>query len=109
MKSTHLFSALIAAAVLAGCATGGSVGDYAMGDDSAAIKKGRNRASAQVSQAELTQHRRQRTNTSEELDLEAKKRRNKKDEMDGTMDTVNSGLGTVNNAVGTIRNLRLGW
>ncbi|MDO5653029.1 MAG: hypothetical protein Q4G39_02890 [Brachymonas sp.] len=88
---------------------GASVGDYAMGDESAAIKKGRNRASAQVSQAELAQHRRQRTNASEELDLEAKKRRNKRDEMEGSMGTVNQGLGTVNNVIGTIRNLRFGF
>lgn len=69
---------LASAALLSGCMAttsgGGSVGDYAIGDDSTAIKQGRNRASAQLSRAELEQHRRQRTNVSEELDLESKKK-----------------------------------
>lgn len=97
---------IVAVALLSGCMAtgsgGSSVGDYAMGDDSAAIKQGRNRASAQVSRSELEQHRRQRTNVSEELDLEDKKRRNKKRQVDGT-------LGTTNKFVNTIRNIRWGW
>ena len=69
----NLLIVLTASAVLlTGCATGGSVGDMAIGDDSTAIKAGRNRAEAQLSRAELDQHRRQRTNVSEELDLEQK-------------------------------------
>ena len=71
----NLLIVLTASAVLlTGCATGGSVGDMAIGDDSTAIKAGRNRAEAQLSRAELDQHRRKRTNVSEELDLEQKKR-----------------------------------
>lgn len=48
------------AVLLAACASENSVGNYAIGDDSAAIKAGRNRAEAQISRAELAQHRRQR-------------------------------------------------
>lgn len=90
-----LWAAMLSAVVLTGCATGGSVGDYAMGDDSAAVKAGRNRASAQLSRAELEQHRRQRANVSEELDLEAKKRRNKREEISGTMGTAREAAGTA--------------
>lgn len=75
------------------------VGDYAIGDDSTAIKQGRNRASAQLSRAELEQHRRQRTNVSEELDLESKKRRAQRDEL-------NDNMGTAGSAVNLIRSLR---
>lgn len=65
MKKTLLIlSAVIA---LSACTSNGSVSNYAIGDDSAAIKAGRNRAEAQLSRAELEQHRRQRTNVSEEL------------------------------------------
>lgn len=68
MKKTLLIlSAVIA---LSACTSNGSVSNYAIGDDSAAIKAGRNRAEAQLSRAELEQHRRQRTNVSEELALE---------------------------------------
>ena len=76
------------AVLLTGCATGGSVGDMAIGDDSTAIKAGRNRAEAQLSRAELEQHRRQRTNVSEELDLEQKKRSNKQQQIGGAMGTI---------------------
>ena len=72
-----------------------------MGDDSAAIKAGRNRESAQLSRAELEQHRRQRTNTSEELALEREKRKNKRDEINGTMGTVGYGVGLVGGIAGT--------
>lgn len=106
MKKQISMLTLFSATLLCGCATttagGGGVGDYAMGDDSAAIKKGRNRKSAQISRAELEQHRRQRTNTSEEIDLEAKKRSNKRDEIEGSM-------GTANRGINLIRNLRWGW
>ena len=62
---------LLTSIIVTGCAAqGSSVGDLAVGDDSAAIKAGRNRASAQLSRAELEQHRRQRQNVSEELALE---------------------------------------
>ena len=96
-----LLALTLTAVVLTGCATGGSVGDYAMGDDSAAIKDGRNRESAQLSRAELEQHRRQRTNTSEELALEREKRQNKRDEINGTMGTVGYGVGLVGGIAGT--------
>ena len=96
-----LLALTLTAVVLTGCATGGSVGDYAMGDDSAAIKAGRNRESAQLSRAELEQHRRQRTNTSEELALEREKRQNKRDEINGTMGTVGYGVGLVGGIAGT--------
>ena len=89
------------AVLLTGCATGGSVGDMAIGDDSTAIKAGRNRAEAQLSRAELEQHRRQRTNTSEELALEREKRQNKRDEINGTMGTVGYGVGLVGGIAGT--------
>lgn len=70
---------VLTALFLTACATApdNSVSNYAPGDDSAALKAGRNRASAQLSQAELEQHRRQRTNVSEEMDLEEKKRQHK--------------------------------
>ncbi|MCP2041829.1 hypothetical protein L1281_002447 [Neisseria sp. HSC-16F19] len=93
----------LSALILTGCATGGSVGDYGMGDDSAAIKAGRNRASAQLSRAELEQHRRQRANVSEELDLEAKKRRNRRDEIQGGMSTAAGAVGLVGATAGTAR------
>lgn len=44
--------------LLAACAFENSVGNYAIGDDSTAIKAGRNRAEAQISRVELAQHRR---------------------------------------------------
>lgn len=87
--------------VLTGCATGGTVGDYGMGDDSAAIKSGRNKASAQLSRAELEQHRRQRTNVSEELDLESQKRRNKRNEINDNMGTAARAVGLVGGVAGT--------
>ena len=101
-----LWTLLTASVLLTGCATGGSVGDYAMGDDSAAIKGGRNKASAQLSRAELDQHRRQRTNVSEELDLESKKRQNKQDEIRGTMGTVGQGVGLVGGTAATINYIK---
>ncbi len=62
---------------LASCAGGGAprAGQYAMGSDSAAIKEGRNRRESITSDAELHQHRVQRADTSEEMDLDEKKRR----------------------------------
>ena len=101
-----LLALTLTAVVLTGCATGGSVGDYAMGDDSAAIKAGRNRESAQLSRAELEQHRRQRTNTSEELALEREKRQNKHDGIRSTMGTAAGGLGLINGIVGTITHIK---
>ena len=41
------------AVLLAACVSENSVGNYAIGDDSAAIKAGRNRVEAQISRAEL--------------------------------------------------------
>jgi len=63
-----LFSALV------GCQTSPTVARYGMGDDSAAIKGSRNRQQAIVTDSELDQHRRQRANVAEEMDLEEKKR-----------------------------------
>ena len=101
-----LLALTLTAVVLTGCATGGSVGDYAMGDDSAAIKAGRNRESAQLSRAELEQHRRQRTNVSEELDLEQKKRSNKQQQVGGAMGTIIGGAATVGAVAGTVHLLK---
>ena len=103
MKPLFIF---IAAMSLTACATQGTVGDYAMGDDSAAIKGARNREVAQLSQAELTQHRRQRANVSEELELEAQKRKNKQDEVRGNLGTAAGVLGVVGGAASIIRILR---
>lgn len=108
MKSLSV-AAIAAALLLTACASGNSAGNYAMGDDSAAINAGRNRQSAQVSRAQLEQHRRQRTNTSEELALEEQKRRNKHGGIRDTMQTTSGGLGVVNEAIGTIRNIRWGF
>ena len=96
-KQVLLPLSLVTAVLLTGCvASGPSVGDYAIGDDSAAIKGGRNKASAQLTKAELDQHRRQRTNVSEELDLEAKKRQN-------AQEKVNVGLRTVGGILNIMR------
>lgn len=100
---------LLLAGLLGACASPGSVDNYAMGDDSAAIRAGRNRAEAQISRAELAQHRRQRANVSEELALEREKRANKHDGIRETMKTTAGGLGLVNGVVGTVRNLRWGF
>ena len=87
---------LLTSIILTGCAAqGSSVGDLAVGDDSAAIKAGRNRASAQLSRAELEQHRRQRQNVSEELALEREKRANKRDQINGAMGTAAGAVGLI--------------
>lgn len=102
MKKQLSMIVLTSTVLLGGCMAttgGGSVSEYAIGDDSTVIKKGRNRASAQLSRAELEQHRRQRTNVSEELDLEAKKRRMQRDELHDNM-------GTAGSAINLIRSLR---
>lgn len=88
--------------LLVACASENSVGNYAIGDDSAAIKAGRNRAEAQVSRAELAQHRRQRQNVSEELALEREKRANKNDALRQGMGTAAGGLMLLNGVVGTV-------
>lgn len=91
----------ITAVLLTGCATGGSVGDLAIGDDSAAIKAGRNRKEAQLSRAELEQHRRQRANVSEELALERQKRANKQEQINGALGTAAGAVGLVGGVAGT--------
>lgn len=96
----------MSAVLLTGCATGGSVGDMAIGDDSTAIKAGRNRAEAQLSRAELEQHRRQRANVSEELELERQKRSNKQQQIGGAMGTIIGGAATVGAVAGTINLLK---
>ena len=88
--------------LLAACASENSVGNYAIGDDSAAIKAGRNRAEARISRAELAQHRRQRQNVSEELALEREKRANKNDALRQGMGTAAGGLMLLNGVVGTV-------
>lgn len=70
-----LLASLAAGFILTGCATSPTVAQYGMGDDSAAIKGGRNRREAILSDSELAQHRRQRQNVSEEMSLEEQKRR----------------------------------
>ena len=90
------------AVLLAACASENSVGNYAIGDDSAAIKAGRNRAEARISRAELAQHRRQRQNVSEELALEREKRANKNDALRQGMGTAAGGLMLLNGVLGTV-------
>jgi hypothetical protein len=95
---------MIAVVLTTGCVTtNNSVGDYAIGDDSAMIKSGRNRESAQISRAELEQHRRQRTNVSEELDLESKKRGNRRREIDGNLGTAAQATGLVGGIMNIFR------
>ena len=90
------------AVLLAACASENSVGNYAIGDDSAAIKAGRNRAEARISRAELAQHRRHRQNVSEELALERETRANKNDALRQGMGTAAGGLMLLNGVVGTV-------
>ena len=89
---------------LSACVTGGpTVGNYAMGDDSAVLNASRNRAESQVSRAELEQHRRQRTDVSEELDLAEKKRRSQHAGIRDNMGTVSQGASTVTGVAGAIK------
>ncbi|MBO4575539.1 MAG: hypothetical protein J5680_00355 [Neisseriaceae bacterium] len=97
-------AAMVSALLLSACVSGGpTVGDYAMGDDSAALNAGRNRAEAQVSRAQLEQHRRQRTDVSEEMDLAEKKRRNKHAGLRDNMGTVAAGAATVTGVAGAVK------
>lgn len=96
MMKNKIISIFLTSIIAAGCAApGSSVGDLAVGDDSAAIKAGRNRASAQLSRAELEQHRRQRANVSEELALEREKRRDKHSQIRETMGTAAGAAGLI--------------
>lgn len=101
MMKKSVTALTMAAVLLTGCATGGSVGDLAIGDDSAAVKAGRNRQEAQLSRAELEQHRRQRTNVSEELALEREKRNNKRDQINGTIGTAAGAVGLIGGVAAT--------
>lgn len=102
MMKKSVSALTVAAVLLTGCATGGgSVGSLAIGDDSAAIKAGRNRKEAQLSRAELEQHRRQRANVSEELALEREKRANKRDEINGAIGTAAGAVGLIGGVAGT--------
>jgi hypothetical protein len=74
-KYSSSLSALLILPCLTGC-MGASVASLGMGSDSAAIRSSRNRQDAIVSSSELQQHRRQRQNVSEEMDLEQKKKNN---------------------------------
>ena len=97
-----IIALVLTAFITTGCATSGSsVDDLAVGDDSAAIKAGRNRKEAQLSRAELEQHRRQRANVSEELALERVKRANKRDQINGAMGTAAGAVGLVGGIAGT--------
>ena len=103
MKNLKNISIVASCAVLlAACVSESSVANYAIGDDSAAIKAGRNRAEARISRAELAQHRRQRQNVSEELALEREKRANKNDVLRQGMGTAAGGLMLLNGGVGTV-------
>ena len=101
MKNQAVAALLLTAFITTGCGSGGSVGDMAIGDDSAAIKAGRNRKEAQLSRAELEQHRRQRQNVSEELALEREKRANKRDQINGAMGTAAGAVGLIGGIAGT--------
>ena len=72
VSRNNLAALAIIVPALTGC-TGPSVASLGMGSDSAAIRSARNREDAVISEAELQQHRRQRQNVSEEMDLEQKK------------------------------------
>ena len=101
MKNNILFLVLTAF-IATGCTTSGSsVGDIAIGSDSAAIKACRNRKEAQLSRAELEQHRRQRANVSEELALEREKRANKRDQINGAMGTAAGAVGLIGGIAAT--------
>ena len=89
-KNRSALAALIMIPCLTGC-TGPSVASLGMGSDSAAIRSARNREDAVISEAEIKQHRRQRQNVSEEMDLEQKKTGN-----------MLQNLSTVTGAVGNI-------
>ena len=104
MKKFALPLALIIA--LTGCASSGSVGNYAIGDDNVAINAGRNRASAQISRAQLDQHRRQRQNVSEELALEREKRPNAHNAVRENLTTGAATIGVIGGAAGLIRSFR---
>ncbi|MDU1346741.1 MAG: NGK_0946 family protein [Eikenella corrodens] len=104
MKKFALPLALIIA--LTGCASSGSVGNYAIGDDNVAINAGRNRDSAQISRAQLDQHRRQRQNVSEELALEREKRANAHNAVRENLTTGAATIGIIGGAAGLIRSFR---
>ena len=104
MKKFALPLSLIIA--LTGCASSGSVGNYAIGDDNVAINAGRNRDSAQISRAQLDQHRRQRQNVSEELALEREKRANAHNAVRENLTTGAATIGIIGGAAGLIRSFR---
>ena len=107
--SYRLITTALLASLLAACATENTASHYATGDDAAVVKQGRNRSVAQLSESELRQHRRQRSNAVEELALDTVKRRAKTEEVQDTLNTANRALETVNGVIGTIRNLRWGF
>ena len=104
MKKFALPLALIIALIC--CASSGSVGNYAIGDDNVAINAGRNRDSAQISRAQLDQHRRQRQNVSEELALEREKRANAHNAVRENLTTGAATIGIIGGAAGLIRSFR---
>jgi len=73
MKALLATTLSITLLTLGGCASGPTVASYGMGSDSAAIKDGRNQGAAILTDAELAQHRRQRANVAEEMQLEQAK------------------------------------
>ena len=105
----HLIAAAILVSLLTACATDNTVSSYATGDDTAAVKQGRNRSVAQLSESELRQHRRQRVDAAEEMALDVVKRRAQNEQLQDGLSTANRALETVNGVIGTIRNLRWGF
>lgn len=77
MNKAVLLTLATLTSLLASCATGGAplVGQYASGDDTRALQERRNRTT--LTHSELDQHRRQRQDVSEEMDLDEKKRRSR--------------------------------
>ena len=57
----------------------------------------------------LEQHRRQRTNVSEELALEREKRANKRDQINGAMGTAAGAVGLIGGIAGTAALIKAGF
>lgn len=98
MNKLLLLSLASACSLFTSCATNGTVaGQYGSGDDARYVQERRNRTA--VTQSELAQHRRQRTDVSEEMDLDEKKRRSQL----GGLRTVYEGTSLVRGIMGVGR------